>query len=60
MYCVARKEIKAGDEITAYYGNYMSTQAEWVDALMKKYVPERKAIEEHIAKEGNKSENWQI
>lgn len=57
MYCVARREIKAGEEITDYYGSYMSTEAEWVDALMKKYLPERKAIEDHIAKGGNKLAN---
>ena len=48
MTCVARKEIKAGDEITGYYGNYLSTQGEWVNSLMEKYLPERKGLENAI------------
>lgn len=48
MVCVARKEIKAGDEITAYYGNYMSDVAKWVDDLMMKYNPKRKDLENHV------------
>ena len=42
MTCVARKAIKAGEQITGYYGNYLSTQAKWVNDLMEKYIPERK------------------
>lgn len=39
MTCIARKAIKAGEEITAYYGNYLSTEAKWVDDLMEKHIP---------------------
>lgn len=48
MICVARKAIKAGEEITAYYGNYMSTEAKWVNDLMLKYNPARKILENHV------------
>ena len=48
MTCVARKAIRAGEEITAYYGNYMSTDAKWVDDLMMKYNPNRKKIENDV------------
>jgi len=48
MTCIARKEILAGDEITGYYGNYLSTQADWVNNLMLKFIPERKAIENKV------------
>ena len=60
MTCVARKEIKAGDQITGYYGNYLTTQAKWANDLMEKYVPDRKTLENLIIKEGNKAANWKI
>ena len=48
MYAVTRKEVKAGDEMTGYYGNYLSTEAEWVNALMNKHVPDRKMLENKV------------
>ena len=60
MICVARKAIKAGEEVTAYYGNYMSNEAKWVDDLMVKYNPNRKILEDKVEKEGNKASNWQV
>ena len=60
MTCVERKAIKAGDEITGYYGNYLSTQAKWVNDLMEKYLPDRKNIENAVITGGNKALNWEI
>ena len=60
MICVARKAIKAGEEVTAYYGNYMSTEAKWVNDLMLKHNPSRKILEDKVEKDGNKSKNWQV
>ena len=60
MICVARKAIAAGEEVTAYYGNYMSTNAEWVNELMLKHNPSRKIIEDQVEKNGNKHKEWEI
>ena len=60
MACVARKEIKAGDEITGYYGNYLSTEANWINDLMLKYLPERKKIENSVISQGNLAKNWKV
>jgi hypothetical protein len=48
MTSIARKEILAGDEITEYYGDFLSTQADWINNLMLKFIPERKALEDKI------------
>jgi SET domain-containing protein len=60
MVCVARKDILPGDEITGYYGNYMSSDAKWVDDLMAKYNPSRQDIEKSVMEAGNLAKNWKI
>jgi SET domain-containing protein len=48
MTYVARKDISAGEEITDNYGNYLSCDKEWVDSLMREYMPDRKEIESTV------------
>lgn len=38
---VAIKNIAAGEEITENYGNYLSIEAEWLDVLMRRFLPYR-------------------
>lgn len=48
MTYIAKKDIRAGEEITDNYGNYLSTNAEWVDVLMRTHLPDRKEIEAQV------------
>ena len=48
MTCVTRKAVKAGDEITGYYGNYLSSQKDWINNMINLYVPQRKLIEKTV------------
>ena len=51
---VATRDIKAGEEITESYMNYLSNKAEWVTELQIKYNPEGVRIENYV-EERNKS-----
>ena len=60
MTCVTRKAVKAGDEITGYYGNYLSSQKDWINDMVNKYDPQRKLVEKTVEEGKSKPLNWKI
>ena len=57
---VTVRDIKAGEEITENYVNYLTSKGKWANDLMIKYVPERKALEDYIEKKFCQSESKEI
>ena len=41
LYSITLRDIKAGEEITENYGNYMKQSGTWAEEYIKKYVPSR-------------------
>ena len=47
LYCVTTRDIKAGEELTEDYGNYVKMTHNWAEDVFRKYVPSRLDFEKN-------------